>query len=228
MRKIVSTLFSSQLVLDENCFYNIIIENPDELFKFVVQLKQQLTHREGNLLTLSEDNNLRNLDKYAYFVEDVFKDLFNDRTTINSIYKIADKELLISDLQNEFSLINNNLISFLNKTKEFFDLDLDFSTELYLSSLYKMFKFKPLEHNDDLLSKLVQLARMNYELFDKDIMITLNLEFFMNNDKVLLFISEMRKLKVNIINIQAVKTDRKKLDKEVCILLDRDICEILS
>jgi CRISPR type II-A-associated protein Csn2 len=228
MRKIVSTLFSSQLVLDENCFYNIIIENPDELFKFVVQLKQQLTHREGNLLTLSEDNNLRNLDKYAYFVEDVFKDLFNDRTTINSIYKIADKELLISDLQNEFSLINNNLISFLNKTKEFFDLDLDFSTELYLSSSYKMFKFKPLEHNDDLLSKLVQLARMNYELFDKDIMITLNLEFFMNNDKVLLFISEMRKLKVNIINIQAVKTDRKKLDKEVCILLDRDICEILS
>ena len=227
MRKIVSTIFSKQIVLDKGNLYSIIIENKLEFFRFINMIIEQYRSKTNSVLTLSEDLRIIDLEKKTSLITDFFSINLDERQNINSLLKYVDKEILNSDLILELNEISSILISFINKSKELIDFDIDYDIDFKLSSLYKMLNVTPITNDDNPIEKIISYFKFQNVFFGKDIFIIINLKSYFDRENLSEIIEECKKMNFNIINVSSNYCKSEVLKNEVSIVLDEDLCEIV-
>lgn len=227
MRKIVSTLFSKQIILDKGNLYSIIIENKLEFYKFVNEIIEQYISKSNSVLTLSEDFKIIDFDRKTDLITDFLSITLDERQNINSLLKYVDKEIQSSALISEMHDINRSLICFINKSRELFDFDIDYDIELKLSSLYKMLNVTPMTNNDIPLERVITYFKFQNVFFGKDVFIILNLKSFFDKQSLSQLNEESKKLNVNVINLSSTYCKNEVIENEISIVLDEDLCEIV-
>ena len=226
MKKIASTLFSKHIILESGILYNLIIENKNVFHKTVNELLNQISNKEGNTFVLPENSKILDISKYSQLITDIFSICIDDKSSISTLYKFADKEILDDDLLMDLHELTLKIGDFIDKSKTLFDFDIDYDSELKLSSIYKMVNVTTIIKSDVPTHKLLEFMKFQHSFQGKEIFFIVNLKSFFDIDDIQTLIEETAKIGINVINISAFCYPNCPIYNEVNIILDIDLCEV--
>ena len=221
--KIVHTHFDEPISIDDEVVMVLVEENPNEFYYVVQELMKQINGESGDFVfTINEK--IINPEKVGTIISDVFNFDINDKKILNLIYKKLEKSSYDSDIVSQISLVNNQVINYLDTLifKENFSLEYE---EISPIEIFKASSLKIRNDYENLVEKIVSYINLMVELKNCKFFVFVNLKSVINNDELLQIYKHCKLEKVGLLLIES--SERSRLKNEKMVIITEDLCEIL-
>ena len=221
---LVHVHIETPLLISENVPQLLIVENPDEFYRFVTDLDRQMEGEEGEF-AFSCNGNIISAEKYGAMICNPFHFELNDKKMLNLLYKYLEKNAL-GEYLTYFNKLTAQTVSFLE--------ELAFSAPFGLSydepqpiDYFKSANIKFEKSYESLEEKLLCYINALIELKKCEFFIFVNLKSVLDDEKLLLLYNHCQAEKVGVLLIENCRT-RPLLSCEKAIISTEDLCEILE
>lgn len=208
--------------LDENCWLNIVVENPSVYCSLLENIWDEMNGNGGNVI-LSEKNELVAANKALDIVWNPITCNCNDTKVLKKVYQELEK-IACEDTATLYD-INAKILSYINTVTEKMDVSLDVSAELNFLDLCKAYSITITEGDEGITDRIIQYIRTMHKLCGKNIFIFVNLESYIDEAAWSQLIDTLIYEKVYYINV----TNKEKVlynSAEKQLIIDKDKCVI--
>lgn len=214
---------SNPICLSNNKISVLYIEN-QRLFRNTVRSFYDSSFDENNIV-FSENHNPVKFKNNICFIPDIFSIEFSS-SFLKKIYEDL-AEYANTYLQESTANIKSEIIYFLEKLSQSYDLDFDFKDDVNITDLLKMQCFKPNLNNDNLLSRLLDFIVMTRKYSSVKCFVFLNLHSYFDLTELKLLYKELLYQNIEILLIENRKTF-DSIENEKIYIIDDDMCEIVD
>ncbi len=222
--KIVHVHIETPLVLNENCPQLLIVENPNEFYRFVSDLDRQMEGEEGEFV-FSRNGDIISAEKYGTMICDPFHFELNDKKILNLLYKYLEKNSL-GEYLSYFNKATAQTVSFLEELAFSVPFSLSYS-EPQPIDYFKSADVRFEKTYESLEEKLLCYINALIELKKCEFFIFVNLKSVLNDEKLLQVYNHCQSEKVGVLLIEN-NCRRPLLPCEKAIMITEDLCEILE
>ncbi len=218
-----SSFLDNPVNLDPAKINTLIIENPNCLYRTVIDLIAFLGKEESDFRLLNDAALYKETEK-VFFAYNIFDIDFNSKKFLSIVYKQITKLLINNELKvNELYAKGFNLLS---EVCEQLDYPIVLKDEVDYATLIKLFSPVIEADYDSLVEKLISLTATLVNITDLKVIVTLNLQDFLAEKELISFFEHCRYKEVIWLSIQS---DRKyRFSEEKCVLIDNDLCQLLE
>lgn len=207
----------------ENEIIIITIENPEILREVVADIINQENGNDGKIV-ISNKADIVSFVKKVLFVPNVFCIDLNEKKVLSRLYAEIS-ELIDSNYQEQYSKVVTESIRFIDEVLVNVPYDVISGLDIDIAGFLKLLNVKIDTDNQlSLVEKVVNYLRLNKRMFNKDIVIFLNIKQFLNREEI----EELYKFafyeKISIILIEGCELER--YPNEYHLIIDKDKCII--
>lgn len=201
--------------------YQLVIENAKEFYKLTKEIISQCNGENGEWV-LSETFPIE-LNKNALIMYNFYDLSCNNKKTENllktQILKLANEVDFIETLSN----INKALIDLNDLIVENIDFNIETKSEYSFEELLKFVKYSFLEE-ENLLEKIVSYINVHCKLSKIKLVIFIGLSAYLNEEEIKSLTQDIAYKDLRVLFIES--KERQKLEDEIKIIIDKDLCEI--
>ena len=203
---------------------NVLYIENQQMFRNTIRNFYDGVVDENNII-FSEDYSPVKYKNNVCFISDIFSVDFS-----SSFLKRVYEDLsgyANTYLQESTVSIKANIIDFLEKLSQNYDLDFDFKDDVDITDLLKIQSFKPILNNGNLLSRLLDYIIMMRRYSSITCFVILNLHTYFSLTELELFYKELAYQSIEILVIENKKVF-DSLQNEITYIVDEDMCEIIE
>lgn len=205
----------------ENEVQVLVIENPGTFSEIVWDLQRQLEGEDRQII-LFDDEKLLPI-KYIEIIIDPFRLEINNRKIIGKLYQEL-KEISNEDFYVEEGRLCTEIVNYLDDLSGKLPYSISFSTELEVSSLFKLYDLKLDVETESLLQKLIEYLQIMSSLCGIKLIVLVNIKHYLNNTQILELYKTAFYCKISLFLIEAAQKDI--LTGERVSILDSENCFI--
>lgn len=226
MRKIVCEDWNLEIKLDDVLIHNVVIENKKYFRRIIEELCKQTEGFEGKFILSDEKNSILDIQKNIHIIIDMLS-LNPNSKKIST--KIVEK---ISRFVNEdfqlYTEIRHHLDNFYENIMEKSLFELTRNTDIKLIDILKLADFKLEYENEGFIEKLLIYIRTIREFIGIDIIILVNISYFLDVEEINLFFNTIINEGIYLINIESEDNDFRIESDFKKYIIDEDLCEIYN
>lgn len=215
--------FERKLEINSNKINVLVVENNTKFFCYCKEILSQQNGDYGNFV-LFDDKKEYSIPKHIKVIFDFYNLDLNEKKmqTIlyNSLTTISQNELMV-----EYSKLNTELASFIDKLNYSSDFEIDYNDQSPLSALLKALGVVAKIDTDNLLSSLVSYIEFCSKLIGIKLFVFVNLKTFLSEDDIEKLYKQTMLGDIYVLLLE--NTLRTKLNNEFITLIDKDLCEII-
>lgn len=219
--KLVHSNISRHIDFEKTEIYQLVIENANEFYKLTKEIISQCNGENGEWV-LSETFPIE-LNKNALIMYNFYDLSCNNKKTENllktQILKLANEVDFVETLSN----INKALIEFNDLIVENIDFNLETKSEYSFEELLKFIKFS-FSEEENLLEKIVSYINVHSKLSKIKLVIFIGLSAYLNEEEIKNLTKDIVYKDLRVLFIES--KERQKLEDEIKIIIDKDLCEI--
>ncbi|MBQ7373109.1 MAG: type II-A CRISPR-associated protein Csn2 [Clostridia bacterium] len=213
------------IVISENFVQLLILENPNEFYRMVMDLDSQFDGGDG-LFVFSSNGQVVQAQKSGAMVSDLFHFDLNDKKIVNLLYKKLET-VAFGDKVKNFNELTSKTTAFIEDLAYTVPFSVDYN-ELQPVDFLKLAGVKFAKAYDSLEEKLVCYINALIELKNCDFFVFVNLKSVLSDEKLIKIYEHCRLEQVGLFLIESGKRDKVLLDCEKAIIITEDLCEILE
>lgn len=213
------------IIISEDSVSLLIVENPSQFYKFVIDIKRQLNGEDGEFC-FSKNGQILKLEKIGDFVCDYYNFDINDKKIINLLYKKLEKISVETENMLLLNKLNSEISNFLYDLFFKSDFSLVFN-ELQVVDVLKTASVKFEENYDCLLEKIIQYINVVTQLKNCEIVVFVNLKSVLSDEELTKLYYHCKLIKVGLLLLESSKI-RSLLVNEKAIIITDDLCEIVE
>lgn len=198
--------------------YELVLENP----KIFYDISKYFKFLDSDNISLY-DLKVLNLSKYLLVVDNLFDLNPNSKKILTANYKYAEDMSKTTTLMNELIELNNKIMELISEISEMFNNQVDFKNNITISDLLDTYEFKFNFDDSNFIQAFVTYIKAMSLANKYEIIVTFNIQDFLNNGEFLLLVKEFGYLGLTLVNICSKKSN---LSYKKTIILDNDLCEI--
>ena len=198
--------------------YELVLENP----KIFYDISKDFKFLDTDNISLYELNVL-SLNKYILVIDNLFDLNPNSKKILTANYKYAENISKTTTLMNELIELNNKVMELIYEVSEIFNNQVDFKSNITISNLLDVYEFKFNFDDSNFLQAFITYIKAISLVNEYEIIITFNIQDFLNKEDFSLLVKEFGYLGLTLINICSKKSN---LPFKKSIILDNDLCEI--
>ncbi len=223
MKVLKHPYIDQDIQLDTPTVYNLVIQHPQYLRRFLYALEDQLENDEEFFLYFA-NNKEKQLSKDAFIIWNPLKIEVDDKKLDTIIQKDISSHVTQSQKE-EFQILLQKIDEYILSLSYSYSLPLTFQNEMALQNFLKAMSLTTADDPESYLSKILfQIKKIAYG-FSFDIFFILNLHDYLSKDETTLFLTEMRQMELHPIFLSS-HIPSYKSDNEFVILIDQDLCEL--
>lgn len=158
--KLVRHDFSSDIVIPQDKYLTLVIENKEYLYKFISELRGQIEKSEYDVFSFTIDGQVQSLSKYVNAIFDLTNIDLNAKPILNMITKNLGFFLTDNSQLDNKSMIETGVTNIIEDFKNHSGLNLDYDSELSESIVVKLANLRVRSDNENcLLEKLCDYCR---------------------------------------------------------------------
>ena len=207
---------------NERPFY-LCLEAPDVYRETLNQL-WLLANGDFAELLISIDGKEISVQKKAELIFNPFGINFNDRKLssrlINELAVIAANELY-----EETSELNTLIINYLDSITNKIPYPIEFDIDLDIIALAKAYKVRFEDTEESFATRLISYCKLVHRVCGTELFILSNLKQYLVLDELWMFYEELKYENICILDIEG--KFNYKLQKESCMIVDKDKCNIV-
>lgn len=221
--KLIHTDYTFQINFREGFINHLIVERPEVMSDFVIDLKKQIEGKEGKWI-LSDNGEVRELAHHCELILNLFDLDINQRKMINAMHNELSLEINDTELLMDWRRLNSDLAVFLDKVIENVDYDIIYN-ELDIKALFKTVELKFQEHEEHYVEYLLEYLQLTAEVRGIHIFIFVNLSSFLKKEELEYLYEQAFYKKIYLLLMDAHDfTVDKNVERK--IILDADYCII--
>lgn len=208
--------------VEENRSYEIIIEDPHVFCDVAGNLYSQSLGDSGEII-LSVNNKELSLAKNAEIIFNPFALDFNNKKIISAIYgqmsSCAQRELY-----EETCFINGKIVEYFEKLSKMIPYHMDYSIELDLNGLFKLYKIGIVNDSNLLTETLINYIQLVSDILHIDLFVFIDIKQYLCEEEYFALTERAMYQKVTILNVSG--KEKYSIDSEHRYVLDNDLCLI--
>jgi CRISPR-associated protein Csn2 len=220
--RLVNTDYNLDIMLEENLVNIISIENPELFTRVVSDLSIQYETGDGHFL-LSDQNKELRLDKVADYI---FNPLDVDMNCKRFYMKFLQvlQEVSREYLYEDYLKLNSYAYQYIEKLTAELPYMVTYDTEIAETALYKLYNVRIEDESDGLVKRLSYYVQLSQQLMNLKVIFMVNLKDFISSDELLELYKEFHYNKIQLVIIEARKSET--LSGEKGVIIDRNQCII--
>ncbi len=220
--KIITDLFTGEINIETDCITELIIENPNIMYRFINQLYNSINGEEEDLV-LSNDNNILKTSKNIELVTTFIPFDINEKRLITKINALLEKEAVNELHYYETMNLLASIEKYINYLSEVLPCNIDYSS-INISSLIKMCGVSIADDSLSVIERIYNYMNLVRDLLGEKIFVFVNMHsFFINND-IQSFVDTVTSHKFYTLLIDSNEYDNIKKVRR--IIIDKDLCII--
>ncbi len=209
--------------LGDGVIYNLVIQHPQYLRRFLYALEDQLCNGDDFFL-FSEKEKEKPLYKEAMLIWNPLKIEVDDKKLDTMIQK--DVATHVTQSQKEsYQVLIQNIDSYIRSISFDYSLPLAFQDEMPLQNFLKAMTLTTAEEPEGFLPRMLYQIKKIAFGFGIDIFFLLNLHDYLIKDEMNIFMTEMKRMELFPVLLSS-HIPSYKTDEEFVILIDQDLCEL--
>lgn len=221
--KLVHYDLENSFDLSSNKVNILVLESEKQFFDFCEELINQYNGGDGRFC-LSNGETTIPLSKAISIFSDYFSLNCNDKKLLNKLYASL-KDTIEQKFILEYQEILQRLADLCEKLNSECDVSLDYGEE-DVTSLLKSYGVNFINDTSTLLSRLVNYMSILTSFSNIQCFVFFNLKTFLCENELLQLYKEAELNDICLFLIE--NTFKPKLPKEITVIVDRDLCEILA
>lgn len=223
MKVLKHQYIDQDIELGNGSIYNLVIQNPQYLRRFLYSLEDQISDGDDFFL-LAEKGKQKDLSKEGFIIWNPLK-IEVDQKKLDTLIQ---KDLAVHTTQSqkeEYQLLLQKINEYIESLSFSYSLPLTFQSELTLQNFLKAVSLSTIEEPEEFLQKILfQIKKIAFG-FSFDIFFFLNLHDYLSEDEMKVFIKEMKSMELYPVLISS-HLPSYKIDDEFVIIIDQDLCEL--
>ncbi|MGN1393723.1 MAG: type II-A CRISPR-associated protein Csn2 [Succinivibrionaceae bacterium] len=217
---------SSDIVIPQDKYLTLVIENKEFLYKFISELRGQIDKGEYDVFSFTIDGQAKSLSKYVNAIFDLTNIDLNTKLVMNMITKKLGMYLTDSSQIDNKSMIETGVTNIIEDFKDYSGLNLDYDSEVSEALIVKLANLR-ISNNDRicLIEKLCDYLDVIIELMPVKLLIVAFLKEFLNEEQILSFNRYCNSKDCNLLIIESSCLTKSYLDEKLYIV-DQDLCVI--
>lgn len=215
--------YTFQMEFREGIVQKLVVEAPEVMSEFIIDLKDQLQGNEGKWC-LSHEGEILRVSDSCDLIMDIFDVDINQRKILNVLYEEMAHEIMDTNLLVDWRNVNSNVEMILNQAIDGIGYDISFG-EVELKALFKLVDLQFREKAEDHVSYLLEYLQLMSEVRKIRLFIIVNITSFLTRPEMEYLYEEMAYKKYNLLLLDVQNMVVKK-EMEHTIILDKDYCVI--
>lgn len=215
--------FSQPIPLNNKYISVICIENPTYFRDTIISFFNE--NPEEKHIIFSKNYEPFAFKNHVIFIYDYYNFKFSS-TILKKLYN--DISIFCqSELAEETSFLIQSIFNFLDIVNKQYDFDFSYNSEFELANFLKSQNFVPNLSNTNLLETLLDYILIVQKYNPINCFILLNLHQYFTENELALLYTEILNRHIPVLVLENTQYF-KKLEKELCYILDNDLCEIVE
>lgn len=224
--KLFHPVLPENISFNENVINVLVIEKPEDFYKMVNDLRLQSEGGEGEWI-FSQKGEIRSLQKESDIVLEPLSIELNQKKMVVRLHEIMNEELLLSELQLEWSDINAKIQCLVSDISKEVNFDVIYKDKVNFMEILKILNFKFEQNSIGLLEKIMEYILLSRELLKYSLFVFLNLKSYLSEKEIKELYKFVLYEKIDLLLIENHEGD-DKIEEEHKIILDKDRCIIYS
>lgn len=221
--KVLYSDLGIKIEITENEVYSIVLENPDDMKKFVEELWNQSNGDDGKII-VSDNEKIVRFDKVCDVVLDPFSINLNSRKIINKLY--ADMEIMGNERPEEMGDINSRVVNLIDIfTTSLGYCNVEYNLDFKWTDIFKIYNLRFADNYENLVEKISYYIKIISEMTESKVLFLVNMKSFFSKDELE---NIYRTAMYNKIGLVMVDSQRNvDIESEKVYIVDKDHCLIL-
>ena len=211
--RIIYSKYGIDLCLEENKITTIVIENPSV---------RQVNGEDGEWI-LSDQDKIFSIEKSSIFLDNPLMVNSNEKRILTRLYKELSEQANTL-MYEEYTQINSYIVSFLERLLDTVPYHLDMEVDMDLIGILKLYGVKMESDGVSVLEVLLDYLRALSTICNIHVVFILNIKQFLTIEEVQQLYEFCFYEKIHLINLEGQKN--YNLEKEKCVIIDKDLCII--
>ena len=220
--KIVTDLFSSEIVIDTDIVSSVIIENPHVFMQLLTKIYNSVNGEEDGII-LSDNNSIIKSSKYIELISSYVPFDINEKRLLNKINSLLEKEAINEVNYNDTMSILASIERFISKLSDLLPYIIDCSN-INISSLIKMCGIAIYDDANSDIERIFNYMTLVRDLLGEKLFIFVNMHSFFMFSDIQLFIDTVIDHKFYVLLLDGNEYD--KLENTRRFIIDKDLCII--
>ena len=204
--------------IDSGNSCEVVVESPGEFFR----ISKTLFEMDENEIVLYDIRQYEN-KRYILVIQNLFDLNPNNKKILSANYQYASNMTRNTTIPDQLIEINSLILSILDEVSTNFNNQVTYNEQLTLNQLLETYEFKFDYEESDFISTFVSYIKALSLVNKYRVVITFNLQDFLDNENFKLLIKELGYIDITLINFCSQKS---KLSYDKSIIIDKDLCEI--
>ncbi len=220
--KLVHRNIEKQINFEENLFYTLIIESPQEFYSLVHQLVLQTDGEYGEWV-LSDNGKILQIENVVAMIHDFFSISVTGKKIENAINAQILEMFKEGDYFQEVQEISSKVYLLGQKILENIEIPLESNADISYQTICKLLAFK-IQEEDHLVDKIATWADVNIKLKNAKILVFVNLQLVLNKESMQKLLNQLKYWQVGVLNIASSDYEGSEMFEK--IIIDKDLCVI--
>lgn len=221
--RLVNKEYNVDVILEENKVSVFSLENTRMYSEWLKSLWNQYSGNIGEFI-LSEGTKELNISKVMDVVFNPFQLSLNNAKILKGLYKEIE-ELSVSSLYEKKAIMNQHILEYWQQVELLVDYPLDYSLEVPVSNLLKLFNFKIDIECSSLLENLVNYIQLMHRICRINVFCFVNLKLYLSCEDLTNLYKTCFYEEVFLILFEG--RYEKALVDEKNYIFDKDLCTII-
>ncbi len=223
MKVLKHPYIDQDIELENTVVYNLVIQHPQYLRRFLYALEEQLDSDEECFL-FYDNHKEKPLSKEGFIIWNPLK-IEVDEKKLDTIIQKDIASHTTQSQKEQFQILLQKIDEYILSLSYSYSLPLTFQSEMPLQNFLKAMALTTIEDPESYLSKILfQIKKIAYG-FSFDIFFLLNLHDYLTKGEMNIFLTEMRQMELHPVFLTS-HIPSYKMDDEFVILIDQDLCEL--
>ena len=220
--RLINSDLDLDIVLEENKAFVLTVENKQILSEILQMLWVQAQGKEGSFV-LSDGVEPVKFDKFAECIFNPFSVECNNKKILGKIYKDMEN-ISKQECYEEMDKLNREILNFFDLIFSKTDYSIDYSMDIDICNLFKMYNVKIEEEDTEFLLNLLNYMKFVHKVCGTEIFIFYGLKNMVEEEQLMQFYDDCFYEKIYVILIEG-RFEGKNV-KEKGFILDKDRCII--
>ena len=217
---------SSDIVIPQDKYLTLVIENKEFLYKFISELRGQIEKGDFDVFSFTVDGQTKTLSKYVNAIFDVTNIDLNTKPIMNMVTKKIGVFLTDNSQIDNKTMIESGVTNIIEDFKNYSGLNLDYDSEVSETIIVKLANLRiSSDDRNCLLEKLCDYLDIIVELMPVRLLIVAFLKEFLNEEHISSFNRYCISKDCNLLIIESSCQTKCYLDEQLYVI-DKDLCII--
>lgn len=220
--KIITNLFSGEIVIENEVVSSLIIEKPDVMYKLIDQLYKSINGEENDIV-LSDENTILKISKNVELITTFIPFNINEKRLITKINSLLEQEAVNEIHYYETMNLLTSIEKYVNIIADVLPCNIDYSN-INISSLIKMCGISIVDDGVSVIERVFNYMTLVRELLGEKVFVFVNMHSFFDINEMKMFVDTLIAHKFYVLLIDS--NEYGKINKVRRVIVDKDLCII--